>query len=218
MVMGNAIDINEHMGLLYRFAKTQAGKWHRDWRELIGPAYEGLVRATKGYKPEYAAPFAGYAYRCMTNAVIGAWRMDAGRRPMATLAFDPGSPVSADATETNDAIDFALEALTEQEEMIVKRWSFDDKRGVELAADVGVSPTRIHQIRQGALRKCRRALDGIKPKPIRLVCKPRVSTPVIQPVRIPVIAAEEEREPLIVTAPSYASRIFTHFLGPALAC
>lgn len=155
-----------------------------DRGEAYGSAALCLVAASETYRPVYGIPFERYATIRMRGAIRDAWRrLDwVPRRVRATtpanklrIVFPVGeyprhaAQAASFETElvdtmcdTNTVADL-MDALTTRQRHVIQATFFDNQTLLEVAGELGVTESRVCQIRSEALRFLRRRALATEP-------------------------------------------------------
>lgn len=127
---------------------------------ILGPCFEGLVTAAKGYDPEYGTRFSTFAYRGMLNALMTFFRKEGRRGPgsVQSLSLHPVCKDPAPRADVRELVEKALRPLSDRERYILVQTCAERRSGGKVGKSLGITHERVRQIRNKALGRCRRAL------------------------------------------------------------
>ena len=157
----NGIDISDHMGLVFTFARRRAAMYRMHVDDILGPCFEGLAIAADRYDPARGR-FSTFAYRCMLTRLWSTLKKER-QRLMQRMGerFDCASEVAEEIEARPDRaglIRKAFEVLDDRERFILTRIFADGANGGIVSRELGISKQRVAQIRKKAMQRCRRAL------------------------------------------------------------
>jgi RNA polymerase sigma factor FliA len=166
--------VAEHVPLAFRLA----GYWvrrvpgsRRD--DVVSDALLGLVEAGRRFSPDLGGDFCSYATPCIRGAILDGFRrggvVRVGRRAhergasVQTVSLDgyhgavaPFEPTTIDRKYLRSA----LEQLPRREALVLSLVYFEDMTLAEVGEALGVSESRVGQIRSRALRRLREMLEA----------------------------------------------------------
>lgn len=178
----------EHLHLLPAIARRLGVKPSAvaDYEDYLQAGATGLVLAARAYTPAHVASFTTFAWACAAHEMLAeartaTWQRQARSRPDRTLhsldatpdsLADANAPDPAEATvraQTNATVRAAVDALPPVLRTVVRAYWFDGQQQKDIAARLGISPTRVSQHLQRAYRLLAQALrdhtDVTQPTP-----------------------------------------------------
>lgn len=139
--------------------------------DLMQEGSIGLLRAQRSYAPRPGCSFETYASHRVRGAMLDYLRaIDPLKRVQrkhatggAALCWElPAQIVEPELPElpgTRARLLRAIEALPERERRLVERLFWDGAQGREVARELGVTPSRVIQLREQALARLRRRMQ-----------------------------------------------------------
>ncbi|KKL07885.1 hypothetical protein LCGC14_2581520 [marine sediment metagenome] len=157
----SCVDATEHLRLVYHIANKVAVRW--EWLvehdDLVGWGMLGLVKASKRWTPDRGCTFATYAtYRIrgqMMDAVEKELRMTRRRGSMPDMELFSDKRARADAVLARDEVESLLGSLSPRNASIMTMIYLDGLTLRETAKLMGLTESRICQIRKAAITKFR---------------------------------------------------------------
>lgn len=131
-----------------------------DSEELMQEAFEAIVKAAHGYKPEMKFKFSTYASKCILNQLInktrksGDWMMQRRELPNDSLLAKTGE------VNARPNVSVFLDCLPEREAMVLRlRFGLDREPLTlqEIGDDIGITKQRVRQIETRAIDRIRKS-------------------------------------------------------------
>ncbi len=173
MTAGSAppVDAASNLGLVYhvarRLARTVPAVAAMGLDEAVSAGMPGLVRAAQLFDPSRGFQFSSYAYRAIARGILraaGRFEVFHGLPLDAAGALEvPDDATAAQEAETErlrdlaDRLGSALEALPPREAFVVRSVSLEGRPVREVAREMGLTPSRVRQLRASALERLREA-------------------------------------------------------------
>ena len=152
------VDAAQHLRLVYHIANKVALHWKLvEYEDLVGWGMLGLVKASERWTPDRDCTFATYAtYRIrgeMIDAIEKELRMTQRRVSMPHMERLADKRARADAVFAQDEVASLLTHLSPRNASIMTMIYLDGLTLRETAEIVGLTESRICQIRQAAIAK-----------------------------------------------------------------
>ncbi|KKN40141.1 hypothetical protein LCGC14_0736390 [marine sediment metagenome] len=148
-------------------AKHVASRYHvQDYRDLIGAGWIGYDRAQRRFDPGRGVKFITFAFPRIRGAMLDQLRAERGARragfeqrsQLQHLAEDGlwvRAPSCSPAIDAEDHVQFALRMLPGRDRIVLRRLSRGETQR-EVGASLGVTESRVCQLRKRALDRARR--------------------------------------------------------------
>ena len=154
------VDAAQHLRLVYHIANKVALHWKLvEYEDLVGWGMLGLVKASERWTPARDCTFATYAtYRIrgqMMDAIEKELRMTRRRGSMPNMEHLPDKRAASDAVLARDEVASLLAYLSPRNASIMAMIYIDGLTLRETAEIVGLTESRICQIRQASIAKLR---------------------------------------------------------------
>lgn len=150
--------------------------WRLDFEELQGAGYWGLVQAANRFDESLGLTFMTYATRRVRGAMRDherSWFKMQGKNhrdapacldllPLDLLPVSqPVSTSELDREQLTLKVDGVLDSLRPQERWVLKMLFWEEQTPSQIAATLGVTESRVFQIRRMAFQKLRPQLEGV---------------------------------------------------------
>lgn len=156
------VNPRDHVGLAFAFADRCRRKLHVPADHFLGVCYLGLVRAAQSFDPSRGKKFSTYAYRAMYNAVQDDIRRTTRGKlnELTTHSLNPEwGPFASEAGNSHEypPLDDVLADCNPRERYIVFNACGLGASLTEMGNVLGLTQSRISQIKKNALLKARRS-------------------------------------------------------------